>query len=88
MQASLTDRVWLLRNCYPKNVKATTFRATRNPSNGEISVVRMPMLDGLENTFMFRDWEEIRSILILRHPEEDVDRIVKDLNDFGSADFS
>jgi hypothetical protein len=64
------------------------FRDTQNPSNGEITVVRIPALDGLENTFTFHDSAEMRTTLMSRHAEAGVDRIVKDLNDFGSADFS
>jgi hypothetical protein len=63
------------------------FRATQNPLNGEITVVRVPALDGQENTFTFHDSAEMRTILVSRHVDADVDRIVKDLNGFWIGRF-
>jgi hypothetical protein len=66
----------------------TMFRAAQNPSNGEITVVRIPLLDGLDDTFTFRNLEEMRSTLLSRHAEADIDEPFKELRDFGSIDFS
>jgi hypothetical protein len=64
------------------------FRATQDPSNGEIAVVRIPALDEIENAFIFRDMWEMRDILLSRHARADVELLVKVLTAYGLAHFS
>ena len=64
------------------------FHATYDVSTHEIAVVRTPEIGELENPFIFRDPEEMQSTFIERYELVDVDVLIEQLEDFGSANFS
>jgi hypothetical protein len=63
------------------------FHAEQDPSSGEITVVRTPARDGLENTFTFNNSIELRVSLSLHYGHEYIDSILRKLMELGSADF-
>jgi hypothetical protein len=63
------------------------FHATRQ-SNEKVAVVRIPLVDGSANTFIFQNSMEMYSTLLERYEPICVDTLIDDLDIFGSAYFS
>jgi hypothetical protein len=62
------------------------FRATQD-SSGRITIIRTPPCDGINNTFTFNNGIEIRTALSSSYEQADIDRLLQELADSGSADF-
>jgi hypothetical protein len=63
------------------------FHAILDSSTGEITVAIVPVVAGVTKTFAFKDLVEMRNTLFANYEPGDVERLIKDLTKFGSADF-
>jgi hypothetical protein len=70
------------------NAPGSTFHATQDPGTGKITILKSPACDGCNNTFEFKRSAEMRTTLNLQHDPADIESILQELADSGSADFT
>ncbi len=67
--------------------RRSLYKAKKQPSTGQITVVRTPSRNGFDNTFTFNNSIELRVALSPFFEHLEIEVILEDLADSGSADF-
>ena len=67
---------------------ASILHASHDPFTGRITVVRTPARPGVDNLFTFAGNAEMRTAFSRLYQREDIDRILHEIANSGSADFS